>query len=105
MQLMRVSCPDCLTVEVSAQDMTAHLCVDNGEGHYSFRCPKCGFRVSRPASQHIIDIIISEGVHLKVWKLPKELIEPHTVHPFSADEVIDLYQALATFTTFEEVTH
>jgi hypothetical protein len=96
MATIRASCPDCGDVELTTQDMTVRVCAEDNRGSYAFRCPTCTMTVSKSAEQRIVDLLVSSGVRLEVWRLPAELRERPTGLPFTHDDLLELHELLQT---------
>ena len=94
MATIRASCPTCGDVELTTRDVSVHVCSDNNEGSYAFRCPLCRFAVSKPAETRIVDLLVSSGVRMAVWSLPAELVEPRSGAPISYDDLLEFHFAL-----------
>lgn len=94
MATIRASCPTCGDVELTSRDVTAHVCSDNNQGSYAFRCPECRFRVSKFAEQRIIDLLVSSGVRLAVFSLPTEMHEPKVGPAITYDDLLEFHRVL-----------
>ena len=94
MATIRASCPTCGDVELTSRDVTAHVCSDNNQGSYAFRCPDCRLRVSKFAEQRIIDLLVSSGVRLAVFSLPGELEEPKVGPAITYDDLLEFHRVL-----------
>ena len=94
MATIRASCPTCGDVELTSRDVTAHVCSDNNQGSYAFRCPDCRFSVSKFAEQRIIDLLVSSGVRLAVFSLPAELEEPKVGAAITYDDLLEFHRVL-----------
>ncbi len=103
MATIRASCPDCGDVEVTTQDMTVRVCVDNNEGSYVFRCPDCIMMVSKQAEQRIVDLLVSSGVKVEPWSLPSELREQPGADRLTHDDLLDFHELLEGDRWFDEV--
>ncbi len=94
MATIRASCPTCADVELSTPDLLVQVCSDTNQGSYSFRCPTCRLAVSKQAEPRIIDLLVSSGVRMSLWRLPAELLEPKIGAPFGWDDVLELHDLL-----------
>lgn len=95
MATIRASCPDCGDVELTTADMTVRVCSEDQRGAYAFRCPSCEMAVTKTAEPRIVDLLVSSGVELQVWRLPAELREPHPVGPaFTHDDLLQFHELL-----------
>ena len=72
---IRANCPSCGDVQLTADDLTVRVCADDERGSYCFRCPDCQGAVAKEASRRIVDLLVSSGVRMQVWRLPAELTE------------------------------
>jgi hypothetical protein len=79
---------------LSAGDLTVRVCSDDDSGAYSFRCPGCDAPVAKPASSHIVELLVSSGVRLEMWRRPAELLENHGGAPLTPDDLLDFHVAL-----------
>ena len=91
MATIRASCPTCGDVELTSKDVSVHVCSDNNQGSYAFRCPVCRLAVSKPAEARIVDLLVSSGVRLNVWHLPAELAEAHAGQAITHDDLLDFH--------------
>ena len=80
---IRANCPSCGDVQLRAADLTVRVCSDDEQGSYCFQCPTCAQAVAKDASRRIVDLLVSSGVRMEVWRLPAELSELHTGDPLS----------------------
>lgn len=94
MATIRASCPDCGDVELTTQDMTVRVCLDDQQGAYCFRCPRCTMTVTKAAEQRIVDLLVSSGVRLETWTLPLELRERPTGAQFTHDDLLAFHELL-----------
>ncbi len=88
---IRTSCPTCGDVELGTDEVRVMMCSSTIEGSYVFRCPTCRVAVSKPADADVVDVLVTAGVTLSVWKLPKELEERHHGDPISYDDLLDFH--------------
>ena len=103
MATIRASCPDCGDVELTTRDLTVRVCQENNDGTYSFRCPACHMTVVKDAEARIVELLVSSGVRLSVWRLPAEMWERPTGSPISHDDLLDFHQLLAEDDWFEQL--
>ncbi len=94
MTTIRAQCPSCGDVRLTAGDLIVRVCTDNGSGSYQFRCPGCDAPVAKPASSHIVELLVSSGVPLVMWRRPAELLEHHSGPPLNPDDLLDFHVAL-----------
>lgn len=79
------------------------VCSDDEQGSYCFRCPSCAQAVAKDASKRIVDLLVSSGVRMEVWRLPAELNEAHVGPPLSPDDLLDFHLMLGEEGWFDEV--
>lgn len=104
MATIRASCPDCGDVEMTTRDVRVRVCADTNTGAYLFRCPLCTMTVVKDADRRIVDLLVSSGVTMSVWRLPAELSEPRPGGPaFSHDDLLDFHDLLEADDWFERV--
>lgn len=94
MTTIRAQCPSCGDVRLTAGDLTVRVCSDDDSGSYRFRCPGCDTPVSKPASTHVVELLISSGVPLEMWRQPAELSEPRSGPPLTPDDLLDFHVLL-----------
>ena len=94
MATIRASCPDCGDVELTTADMTVRVCAEDKRGSYTFRCPECRMTVNKAAEQRIIDLLVSSGVKVEIWRLPLELRERPAGDPFTHDDLLVFHELL-----------
>ena len=104
MATIRASCPDCGDVELTTADVTARVCAEDNRGSYAFRCPSCRMAVTKDAEQRIIDLLVTSGVALQVWRLPAELSEPRGGAPLDHDDLLEFHELLQTDTWFSQLS-
>ncbi len=95
MATIRASCPDCGDVELTTEEMTVRVCLDDQRGAYTFRCPACAMTVHKDAEPRIVDLLVSSGVQRITWRLPLELGEHPTGLPLTHDDLIEFHDLLA----------
>jgi hypothetical protein len=100
---IRANCPSCGDVQLRAADLTVRVCSDDEQGSYCFQCPSCAQAVAKDASRRIVDLLVSSGVRMEVWRLPAELSEAHTGDPLSPDDLLDFHLLLGQDDWFDEV--
>ena len=94
MATIRASCPECGDVELTTRQMTVRVCAEDNRGSYLFRCPSCEMTVTKAAEQRIIDLLVSSGVEVEIWKLPLELRERPVGEPFTHDDLLAFHEIL-----------
>lgn len=100
---IRANCPSCGDVQLTAGDLTVRVCADNEAGSYCFRCPECDRAVAKDASQRIVDLLVSSGVRMQVWRLPGELAEHPDGPALTPDDLLDFHLLLQEDGWFEHV--
>jgi hypothetical protein len=81
-------------VQLKASELTVRVCSDDERGSYCFRCPDCRRAVAKDASRRIVDLLVSSGVRMQVWRLPAELHEEHQGAAFVPDDLLDFHLLL-----------
>ncbi len=103
MATIRATCPTCEDVELTTRDLRVQVCSDTNQGSYSFRCPMCRMAVAKQAEPRIIDLLVSSGVQMHVWRLPAELSETKEGGPLGWDDVLELHDLLQRPDWFEQL--
>lgn len=103
MTTIRANCPSCGDVQLTADDLTVRVCADDERGSYCFRCPACQRAVAKEASRRIVDLLVSSGVRMQVWRLPAELGETRVGPPLTPDDLLDFHLLLQEDGWFGEV--
>ena len=103
MATIRATCPTCMDVELSTGDLLVQVCSDTNQGSYSFRCPSCRMAVAKQAEPRIIDLLVSSGVQMHLWRLPAELDEPKIGQPIGWDDVLELHDLLQQPDWFDQL--
>jgi hypothetical protein len=98
---IRANCPSCGDVQLTSDDLTVRVCADDERGSYCFRCPDCRRAVAKEASRRIVDLLVSSGVRMQVWRLPAELGELRTGAPLAPDDLLDFHLLLQTDDWFD----
>jgi len=93
----------CGDVQLTAHDLTVRVCADDERGSYCFRCPDCQGAVAKEASRRIVDLLVSSGVRMQVWRLPAELTETRVGEPLTPDDLLDFHLLLTGDDWFEEL--
>ena len=88
---VRTSCPTCGDVELGTDEVRVMTCSSTIEGSYVFKCPSCALAVSKPADADVVDVLVTAGVRLSVWKLPTELDEQHHGPPIGYDDLLEFH--------------
>jgi predicted RNA-binding Zn-ribbon protein involved in translation (DUF1610 family) len=95
MATIRASCPDCGDVELTTDEMTVRVCLDDQRGAYAFRCPTCTMTVHKDAEPRIVDLLVSSGVRRVTWRLPLEMSERPSGQPLTHDDLLEFHDLLA----------
>jgi hypothetical protein len=104
MTTIRAQCPTCGDVRLTAADLTVRVCSDDDRGSYRFRCPGCEAPVAKPASAHIVELLVSSGVPLEMWRRPAELLENRSGPPLTPDDLLDFHVLLQSPDWMDELT-
>jgi hypothetical protein len=100
---IRANCPSCGDVQLTADDLTVRVCADDERGSYCFKCPDCQGAVAKEASRRIVDLLVSSGVRMQVWRLPAELSETRVGEPLKPDDLLDFHLLLTGDDWFEDL--
>jgi len=100
---IRAHCPTCGDVQLTSGDLTVRVCADTERGSYSFHCPECERAVAKDASQRIIDLLVSSGVKMQVWRLPAEVREERAGPALTPDDLLDFHLMLQSEDWFERL--
>lgn len=100
---IRASCPTCGDVQLQPSDLLVRVCADDNQGSYCFSCPDCGFGVAKEASPRIVELLVSTGVRMDVWRLPAELHESKSGPTLSHDDLLDFHLLLQEDDWFESL--
>lgn len=100
---IRANCPTCGDVQLRATDLVVRVCSDDESGSYVFRCPTCAVAVAKGASKRIVDLLVSSGVRMEVWRLPAELRESRQGPVLEPDDLLDFHLILERDDWFDEL--
>jgi predicted RNA-binding Zn-ribbon protein involved in translation (DUF1610 family) len=100
---IRANCPSCGDVQLTAAELIVRVCADDERGSYCFRCPDCGHAVAKQISRRIVDMLVSSGIRMQVWRLPAELGESRIGPPLTPDDLLDFHLLLAGNTWFADL--
>ena len=103
MTTIRANCPSCGDVQLTADDLTVRVCADDERGSYCFQCPECSAAVAKEASRRIVDLLVSSGVRMQVWRLPAELTEARIGAPLTPDDLLDFHLLLEGGDWYEQL--
>lgn len=81
-------------MQLKAHDLVVRVCSDDESGSYTFRCPTCTLAVAKGASKRIVDLLVSSGVRMEVWRLPAELSESRQGPTLQPDDLLDFHLTL-----------
>jgi hypothetical protein len=59
--------------------------------------------VSKPAEPRIVDLLVSSGVKMTVWRLPAELDEAKGGDPINYDDLLSFHYELAADNWLEQM--
>lgn len=91
MTIIRATCVICGDVELTQDDVTLTVVYPVSErSTYSFTCPACGEETSKAATDEVVALLMSGGVHVQQVIIPAEALEPHTGPPLTMDDLLDL---------------
>ena len=76
---------------------------DDGSTQRIFRCPDCQGAVAKEASRRIVDLLVSSGVRMQVWRLPAELSESRVGAPLTPDDLLDFHLLLEGGDWYEQL--
>jgi hypothetical protein len=93
---IRASCEDCGDVQLRPPDLKVRVCADDNSGTYVFSCPHCHRGVAKPAEGRIVELLVSSGVELEVWRMPAELAERPAGPTIGYDDLLDFHLLLST---------
>ena len=103
MTTIRASCPTCGDVQLEPSDLLVRVCADDNQGSYCFSCPECGYGVAKDASPRIVELLVSTGVRMDVWRLPAELHEHKAGPRLTPDDLLDLHLLLQDESWFDQL--
>ena len=101
--IVRATCPECGDVELTVNDLSATVDPATNEGAYAFVCPNRDLDVVKNATPHVIDLLVSAGVHLTVHAAPPELDEIHVGPAITHDDLLAFHDRLQDDDWFAEV--
>jgi len=100
---IRANCPTCGDGQLTPDDLTVRVCADDERGSYCFQCPECSAAVAKEASRRIVDLLVSSGVRMQVWRLPAELTEARVGAPLTPDDLLDFHLLLEGGDWYEQL--
>ena len=103
MATIRASCPDCGDVELTTREGSGRLCAPGHRAASISRGPWCPMAVTKGAEPRIVDLLVSSGVDLEVWKLPAELFEQRVGEPLTHDDLLEFHELLEGDDWFTEL--
>lgn len=87
---IRATCPRCGEVDLTAGDIDLKISNTEEGSLYCFDCPHCVERISKPADDRIIQLLISGGVRATLIEEDPHLNDP----PFTYDDLLDFHLEL-----------
>lgn len=87
--IIKASCPICGAVELTSSDVRLMVCNIPTRSYYAFECPTCRDEVRKPADEHVISLLISEGVPPTAFEVPEEAMEVAEGPRISYDELLE----------------
>jgi predicted RNA-binding Zn-ribbon protein involved in translation (DUF1610 family) len=105
MTTIRAQCPACGDVRITTKDVTVRLFTDDDNGSYWYRCPGCEGPVSKPASSHNVELLVSSGVRMEMWRRPAELLESRSGPPLTLDDLLDFHVLLQRDDWMDGLSH
>jgi len=103
MTTIRANCPHCGDVQLRVGDLTVRIASGIEHGSYTFTCPSCSRAVAKDASKRIIDLLMSTGVDVQVYKAPAELSETKSGPVINADDILDFHILLQEEAWFDQL--
>lgn len=91
MAIVRASCPTCGEVETTTRAVQVLRCTGTGASTYAFACPGCHLRVAKPATEHVVDLLVGAGVAVQCWDLPAELGEAKLGEAITHDDLLGFH--------------
>jgi hypothetical protein len=91
---VRASCPTCGDIETTSDAVWVLRYSTTGASSYAFVCPSCRLRVTKPATDAVIALLVDAGSRCVSWGLPAELTEPKTGAPVTHDDLLAFHLAL-----------
>ena len=105
MATIRASCLDCGDVELTTEDVTVRVCLDDDRGEYRFTCPVCSMVTAKPADHRTIDLLVRLGVHMDTWTLPAELFEKRSGREINHDDLLEFHNLMEDDTLILSLIH
>lgn len=94
-RVIRANCPDCGQIELGASDVELIVCVARPVlSEYSFSCPACHMKITKRAAGDVVSKLMSVGVTARSLDIPAEILERHDGPLLTADDLLDLHEAL-----------
>jgi hypothetical protein len=92
--IVKASCPTCGDVELTACELRFVLNSVADRSFYQFTCDTCDGRVTKPACQAVVRLLILGGVEPERVDVPAEALEDHHGPALTWDDVLDFAAAL-----------
>ena len=97
MVTIKVSCPECGVVELGELGVDLQLCpLSPALSFYEFVCPSCSLSIRKHADDHVVSLLLSNGVLASSWSVPAEALEPKTGPVLDWDDLLDFGLWLGT---------
>lgn len=91
MTTIRANCPHCGEVSLTPVMINLQTCLTQMDlSSYHFECPDCQQMIDKPATEHIVAMLMSGGVTSHQWTIPKEWFEPKRGPRIGYDDLLDL---------------
>jgi hypothetical protein len=103
--IVHANCPNCGVVECRASEVTIRCYAEAMQNTYRFQCPECLSWIARTAGPAVVTLLLRSGAQVETTRLPQESGERSVdPAPISDDDLIDIHQALAQWSTFQRQT-
>lgn len=90
MQIIKLSCPQCGEVDLTAEKIRLQLWGAVTRNNYRFECPTCGRTVVKPATTRMLGVLRSQGVGTDLDDCPPD----PDASAFRPDDLLDFHLAL-----------
>jgi hypothetical protein len=91
-------------VELTTLDVRVRVCESDNRSAYAFQCPSCRMAVTKAAEQRVVDLLVSSGVSLEVWRLPAELSEQRIGEPLNHDDLLAFHELIESDDWFAQLS-
>lgn len=99
MTTIKATCPDCGEVSLTPEQM--ELRVAATASSYAFSCPDCGDRITKPADERIVRLLVSGGVPVIDDEEEQSSRSRFPWPAFTYDDVLDFHTLLERSDWFE----